>query len=67
MDGLFGLTDQVRGRPVARTIKFVDWDALPPPDAKQFGTISFNWETDIMTDGDASYKAYFNLEKQAIT
>jgi hypothetical protein len=67
VDGLFGLTDQVRGRPVARTIKFVDWDTLPPPDSKQFGTISFNWETDIMTDGDASYKAYFNLEKQTIT
>ncbi|MGA7314393.1 MAG: hypothetical protein WBX22_10505 [Silvibacterium sp.] len=67
VDGLFGVTDQVRGRPVAKTIKYADWDTLPSLDSKQIGNITFNWETDLMTDGDASYKAFFNLAKHTFT
>jgi hypothetical protein len=66
VNSLFGLTDQVRGRPMAKTIKYKDWFTLPAQDSKQFGPIPYNWETDIMTDGDASYKAYFNLVMSSV-
>ena len=66
LDGLFGLTDQVRGRPVAKTIERADWYTLPPINSKKIGSITYNWATDLMTDGDASYGAYFNLEKRTI-
>jgi hypothetical protein len=67
VDSIFGLTDQVRGKPMSRTFKYADWFTLQPPDSLKFHDVTYNWDTDIMTDGDASYKAYFNLAKHAIT
>jgi len=67
VDSIFGLTDQVRGKPQSKTYYYANWDTLPPVDAYRFGPLTYNWETEIMTDGDASYKAYFNLAKHTIT
>jgi len=67
VDSVLGLTDQVRGKPVSRTFKYADWFNLPAADSLKFHDITYNWETEIMTDGDASYKAYFNLVKHTIT
>ena len=58
-----GLTDQVRGReqsiPLRRDSSNDDF--LPQPASKQQGPINFNFETPLLTDGDASYKAYFSV------
>lgn len=59
--GSLGLTDQVRGKP--QTIE-LHWDnllALPPVSSQQFGNIKYNVESPILTDGDASYKVYFDV------
>jgi len=66
VNSLFGLTDQVRGSPMSKTIGYADWFTLPVHGSKQIGPIPYNWETDIMTDGDASYKAYFDLVLHSI-
>jgi hypothetical protein len=33
----FGLTDQVRGSPMSKTIKYADWFTLPAQDSKRIG------------------------------
>ena len=41
---------------------------LPPPDSKKkIGSITYNFESDLISDGDASYKVYFNLVVQEIS
>jgi hypothetical protein len=59
-----GLTDAVRGRPQSIMLRLAPEanDFLPNAPQKQQGPISFNFETPLLTDGDASYKAYFNVE-----
>jgi hypothetical protein len=57
-----GLTDGVRGIPQTITLGWDDLLALPPVSSKQFGIINFNVESPILTDGDASYKVYFDVQ-----
>ena len=58
-----GLTDLVRGR--AQSINLsrnaLRDDFLPNAPSKQQGPITYNFETPLLTDGDASYKAYFEV------
>ena len=60
--GSLGLTDGVRGRPQSITFHWDDLLALPPASSKQFGNITYNVESPILTDGDASYKVYFDVQ-----
>ena len=60
--GSLGLTDGVRGRPQSITLHWDDLLALPLPSSKQFGSITYNVESPILTDGDASYKVYFDVQ-----
>jgi hypothetical protein len=60
--GSLGLTDGVRGRPQTITLHWDDLLALPPASSKQFGKINYNIESPILTDGDASYKVYFDVQ-----
>jgi hypothetical protein len=59
-----GLTDQVRGKPQSIQLRVTPTvnDYLPVQPTKAIGPINFNFETPILTDGDASYKAYFNVQ-----
>jgi hypothetical protein len=63
--GAIGLTDAVRGRPMAISLTVNDqqndFAAAPPPSSLHRGPIAYNFETPILTDGDASYKAYFDV------
>ena len=36
--------------------------ALPAADSLKQGPIAFNWVTGLISDGDASYGMYFNIE-----
>jgi hypothetical protein len=58
-----GLTDQVRGRPQSIQLRrdTAGDDFIPQAPPKQQGPIRYNFETPLLTDGDASYKAYFNV------
>jgi hypothetical protein len=60
--GSLGLTDGLRGRPQSITLHWDDLLALPAPSSKQFGIIAYNVESPILTDGDASYKVYFDVQ-----
>jgi hypothetical protein len=59
----FGLTDQVRGRPESINLSRDPQrdDFVPNAPSKQQGPITYNFETPLLSDGDASYKAYFEV------
>lgn len=64
--GLFddlGLTDQVRGRPQSIKLRrdTQEDDFVPTRPLQQSGPISFNFATPLLTDGDASYMAFFRV------
>jgi hypothetical protein len=61
-----GLTDQVRGRPQSISFQYEDLLALPPASSQHFGIIEYNVESPILTDGDASYKVYFDVRTVSI-
>jgi hypothetical protein len=59
----FGLTDQVRGRPQVIKLRrdTQEDDFVPTRPLQQSGPISFNFATPLLTDGDASYMAFFRV------
>jgi hypothetical protein len=59
-----GLTDQVRGKPQSIQLQLAPNanDFVPNKPQSQQGPITFNFQTPLLTDGDASYKAFFNVQ-----
>lgn len=64
-----GLTDQVRGKPQSIQLQLTPNanDFVPNKPQQLQGPITFNFETPLLTDGDASYKAFFNVQTVQLT
>lgn len=58
-----GLTDQIRGRPASINLRRDTQanDFVPTHPMQQSGPINFNFATPLLTDGDASYMAFFRV------
>jgi len=52
--------------PASKPLSLEAIRALPPMYSLSQGPINYNFETDIISDGDASYKMYFNLHLYSV-
>ncbi len=55
---VFGVGDDIIG---SQTIQIHYTELDPKPPMKKFGNISYNFESPLLSDGDASYKIYFEV------
>ena len=60
---VLGVGDDVIG---SQTLQIHYTELEPAPPLQKFGNVSFNFESPLLTDGDASYKIYFEVFTQRI-